>query len=148
MFQGFLFNALELNHAFLSQECTRQRRGQMEPSSLPTTPGQGPAPVRCPGVCVRCWQPSRQPWGVLPARPLGSCQLSLTHRQQRQQKQTLPLLYTTMCQGTSTLPATLNTFKGHSPSPFEALTSFPTAGSRYLARYLEILLPPSTNTEP
>lgn len=35
MFQGFLFNALELNHACLSQGCTRQRRGQMEPSSPP-----------------------------------------------------------------------------------------------------------------
>lgn len=64
VFQGFLFNALELNHAFLSQGCRRQRRGQMEPSSLPYHTWAGASLSTVPrGVC-----------GALAARPaaLGS----------------------------------------------------------------------------
>lgn len=52
VFQGFLFNVLELNHAFLSQGCTRQRRGQMEPSSPPHHTWAGASLSAVPrGVC-------------------------------------------------------------------------------------------------
>jgi len=52
VFQGFLFNALELNHAFLSQGCIRQRRGQMEPSSPPYHTWAGASLSAVPrGVC-------------------------------------------------------------------------------------------------
>lgn len=70
-----------------------KEEARWSPPPLPTTPGQGPASAQYPGECVERWQPGQQSWGVLPARPQGSCQLSLTHRQERRQKQMFPLLY-------------------------------------------------------
>lgn len=118
VFQGFLLNALELNHAFLSQGCTRQRRGQMEPSpslphlgrGQPQRGAQGSAwsagsPAGSPGDCS---QPSH---GALVSSHLP------TDRNGGKSKRSLYCM--AIHQGTSTLTATLNTFKGHNSSPLK-----------------------------
>lgn len=115
------------------------------PLPLPTTPGQpqrgaqgsvwsAGSPASSPGECSQLGR------GALVSSHLP------TDRNGGRSKHSL--YSTAMRQGTSTLTATLNTFKGHNSSPLKHWHLSNIASSHYLARYPEPVLPPSTNIEP
>lgn len=126
-----MFNALQSNHAFLSQGCTRQRRSQMEPSSSPHHTWAGARSHAVPRGAHGAWIAWPQPCRELLARWRVSCQLSLTW-QRPQQEGPSPLPHG---HASGHLHPHCNASYIHGPlfTPLEALISFCTANSRYPA---------------
>lgn len=93
-----------------------KEEARWSPLPLPTTPGQGPATARCPGEHVDAGSS-----GSSPGERSQPCRGSLSsHPQKATGGRSKHSFYcTAMRQGTSTLTATLNTFKGHNSPPFK-----------------------------